>query len=229
MISAVQIASRLIPEGKIIEVRYRQEENNAVYTSNLKEAPFDICVLGNEQTASASEILTSSIVESGAGILVGDNTYGKALVQDIYRLPYGQAMKMTIGEYITRNGNKINGVGIKPDAFVLNERRPMDASGYTPFSYAGKYSEGDSSVDVKAAEERLSRMGYNVGDVDESFTSRTAAAVAQFQSDAGLFSYGVLDITTQVAINNTFLSLTEVVDKQFEYAYKYFGGTFADE
>ena len=229
MVSATDIASQLIPEGKIIEVKFRQEENNIVYTSSLKEAPFEICVLANANSASAAEILTSSIVESGAGILVGDNTYGKALVQDMYRLPYGQAMKMTIGEYITRNGNKINGIGIAPDAFILNERRPVDAGKYTAFTYAGKYSEGDSGIDVKAAEERLSLMGYKVGTVDEEYTSRTAMAVAQFQSDMGLFSYGVLDLTTQYAINNTFLTLTEVVDKQFEYAYKYFGGVIEEE
>lgn len=224
MVSAVQIASELIPEGRIIEVKYRQEENNTVYTSSLKEVPFDICVLANANTASAAEILTSSIVDSGAGILVGDTTYGKALVQDMYRMPYGQAMKMTIGEYITRNGNKINKVGIEPDKFVLNEKRPMDASGYTPFQYSGKYSAGDSGADVKAAEERLARMGYDVGDVDENYTEKTAKAVEQYQKDINLFPYGVLDLTTQVSINNTFLELTEIVDKQFDYAYEYLKG-----
>lgn len=221
MISAVNIASGLIPAGKIIELRFRNEKNNTVYNSELKEAPFDICVLGNQNTASAAEILTSSITESGAGILVGDTTYGKALVQDIFRMPYGQAMKMTIGEYITRNGNQINKTGIEPDQLVLNGVRPMDASGYTPFEYSGKYSVGSSGADVKAAEERLSRMGYTVGDVDENYTEETARAVTKFQSDAGLFPYGVLDHTTQVSINNTFLDLTEVVDNQFDCAYEY--------
>lgn len=224
MMSAVEIASELIPEGRIIEAKYKQEENNTVYTSKLKEAPFQICVLANSNTASASEILTSSIVESGTGILIGDNTYGKALIQDMYRISYGQAMKITIGEYITRNGNKINGVGIEPDEFVLNETRPIDTSKYTAFEYSSKYNIGDTGIDVKAAEERLARMGYNVGEVDENYTTQTALAVAEFQADVELYSYGVLDNTTQVAINNTFLGLTEVVDKQFEYAYEYLGG-----
>lgn len=219
--SAVQIASELIPEGKIIEVKFRDEKNNVSYESYLKEAPFDICVLGNEHTASAAEILTSSITESGTGILVGDTTYGKALVQDIFRMPYGQAMKMTIGEYITRGGNQINQVGIEPDKFVLNGVRPVDTSSYTPFEYSSKYSVGSSGADVKAAEERLSRMGYNVGEVDENYTAETAKAVEKFQEDAGLFPYGVLDRTTQVSINNTFLELTEVVDNQFDCAYEY--------
>ncbi|MCH5186175.1 MAG: PDZ domain-containing protein, partial [Oscillospiraceae bacterium] len=196
MISAVQIASELIPKGKIIEVKFRQEENNTVYNSYLEKSPFNICVLANAKTASAAEILTSSIVESGAGILVGDTTYGKALVQDMFRMPYGQAMKMTTGEYITRNGNKINGVGIEPTVFILNGQKPVDASKYTAFEYSGTYSVGDSGNDVKAAEERLAGMGYNVGDVDDNYTERTAAAVAEFQTDAGLFPYGVLDHTT---------------------------------
>jgi len=228
MMSAVMIASEIVPEGKIIEAKFRRDENDITYTSDLKEAPFQICVLGNENTASAAEILTSCIVDSGTGILVGDNTYGKALIQDMYRIPYDMAIKMTIGKYITRNGKEINKIGIEPNELVLNEISLVDASKYTPFEYKGKYNIGDTAQDIKAAEERLSLMGYNVGTVDDTYTQSTFDAIMKFQKDHELYPYGVLDNTTQVAINNVFLDQRELIDKQFEYAYKYLGGTIKE-
>ena len=67
-------------------------------------------------------------------------------------------------------------------------------------------------------------MGYNVGEVDDVFTEETENAIKRFQEDKGLFVYGVLDITTQVSINNTFYNMQEYVDKQFDAAYEFFGG-----
>ncbi|MCX7714727.1 MAG: S41 family peptidase [Clostridia bacterium] len=226
--SAVNVAKLIVPKGIITQLKFRQEENNITYMSDLENPKYKLAVLVNSNTASAAEVLAGAIYDSGVGVLIGDTTYGKGVVQDMYRLPTGQAMKLTTGYYLTRNGTSINGKGIEPNEIVLNSRRPVDNTKYVQFDYKTKYTVGDNGDGVKAAEQRLSLLGYYVGDVDNEFTEDTEDAVKAFQSDSGLFSYGVLDITTQVAINNKFLQMEEVIDNQLKRAYEVLGGNVSN-
>ena len=66
VVAAADIAKQIIPEGKIIDVKYRDETLDYTYYSELKETPFRIVTLVNENTASAAEILASSIQDSGS-------------------------------------------------------------------------------------------------------------------------------------------------------------------
>lgn len=223
--SAIDIAKMIVPKGVIITLEHRQEEKSKVYTSDLENPKYKFAVLINENTASSSEILASAMSESGVATLIGDTTYGKAVAQEAFVVAdaYG-GIKLTTAHYLTRNGNAIDGKGIDPDMVVLNVRRPVDNSKYTQFDYKQKCQVGDTAQNVRAAEERLNLMGYNVGEVDDVFTEETENAIKRFQEDKGLFVYGVLDITTQVSINNTFYNMQEYVDKQFDAAYEFFGG-----
>lgn len=227
--AAISIAKMIVPKGVIITLEHRQEEKSTVYMSELEEVNHKFAVLVNENTASAAEILASAMQESGVGVLVGDGTYGKAVAQEAFVLAdaYG-GVKLTTARYLTRNGNEINKVGITPDVVVLNEKRPVDTSKYTAFEYSEKYKVGDSGQSVRAAEERLSKMGFNVGEVDDEFTAETENAVYRFQEENGLYPYGVLDISTQVKINNIFYNMTELVDKQLDKAYELMGGTLTE-
>lgn len=222
--SAVNIAGMLVPEGKIISTDFRQPEKNQVYVSELKETKYDLKVLVNENTASSSEILTSAIQDSGAGKVYGTQTFGKAVIQEMYRLSGGMAIKLTVGHYITRNGNEINKVGIEPDEYITNGKRMVDMSRYTKFDYQSSWAVGDTSDNIKAAEERLRGMGYNPGPVDGLFTEETQEAIRLFQAKMGLYDYGILDKTTQVRLENEFCQLQEEVDTQLQTAYTDFGG-----
>ena len=75
-------------------------------------------VLVNEYSASASEILSGAIKDAGIGKLVGKKTYGKGIVQSVIELYDGSAVKVTIANYYTRNGNDIHLKGIEPDVEV---------------------------------------------------------------------------------------------------------------
>ncbi|MDQ6823985.1 MAG: S41 family peptidase, partial [Candidatus Eremiobacteraeota bacterium] len=77
-----------------------------------------LAVLVNGFTASASEITSGAIQDSGAGVLIGTRTFGKGVVQTIYPLPDGSAIKITTARYLTPNGRDINSVGIAPDINV---------------------------------------------------------------------------------------------------------------
>jgi carboxyl-terminal processing protease len=81
-------------------------------------------VLVNQYTASASEITSGAIQDSGVGELIGERTYGKGVVQSIHPLPDGSAIKITSARYLTPAGRDINLKGITPDIVTVE---PKDA------------------------------------------------------------------------------------------------------
>lgn len=110
----VSIANRIMPEGKIMTAKFKSNEK--VYYSELKEPFFEsIAVKISSKTASAAEILAAGLKESGAAVITGVNSYGKTSIQSIYRLENGGAFKLTCGNYLTRDGNDITEIGVKPD------------------------------------------------------------------------------------------------------------------
>ena len=72
-------------------------------------------VLVNGNSASAAEILAGAIKDYDKGVLLGTTTYGKGIVQRIFTLTDGSAVKLTISHYYTPLGNDIHKVGIVPD------------------------------------------------------------------------------------------------------------------
>lgn len=223
--SAVAIAQELIPKGKIIDVKYRDSSMNYTYRSTLDKAPFDIVVLVNKNTASASEILASAIRDSKAGILLGEQTYGKAVIQSPYYLNNGMVLKLTVGSYLTRNGNQINKVGLEPDKEVEQGKKKIDTSEYTKFDFLTPVSLGGSGVNVTAAKERLSVLNYYSGNLqNDVFNVDLRDAVADFQRNNALTDSGVIDVPTQIKLKEVFENTDVTVDLQLREAYKYFGG-----
>ena len=82
------------------------------------EIDIPVVVLVNQYSASASEILSGAIKDYGIGRLVGTTTFGKGIVQRIFDLKDGTAVKLTVSDYYTPNGNNIHGIGIEPDVEV---------------------------------------------------------------------------------------------------------------
>ncbi len=227
--AAVEIAEQIVPAGKIVDVIYRDESKNYSCESQLATAPYDIAVLVNGDTASASEILAGAIQDSGAGILVGENTYGKAVIQSTYPLMNGMVFKLTVGQYKTRDGREIDHVGLEPDREVRNKTEKIDTTGYTKFDFLTPTKLGDSGVNVTAAKERLSIMRYFIGNLsNDVFNTDLKEAVREFQKRNGLVDSGVLDIPTQIAIKEVFESLQTEIDEQLHRAYTHFGGNIDD-
>ena len=112
--AVTQIASEMLPEGLIF---YMEDKNGEREEYTCPGADFNIpmVVLVNGYSASASEILAGAIQDAGIGTLVGTQTYGKGIVQNLYPLGDGSAIKITIADYYTRNGRNIHKVGIEPD------------------------------------------------------------------------------------------------------------------
>ena len=223
LISAVNIAKMIVPEGVIVQTMFRQEEKNETFYSELKNPKYRFAVLVNQNTASAAEVLAGAMQDSKIGYLIGDTTYGKAVIQEMFQLSNG-GFKITTGHYLTRDGHEINKIGIDPDEQVMNTTQKVNMSRFTPFDYKIKWKVGEESDSVLAAKERLRLMGYYQGSMDTYFDTELESAVNQFQADTELYPYGVLDISTQVRIENEFYKREELVDNQLYTAYEYFGG-----
>lgn len=222
--SVVDVAKMVIPEGAIVHTIYRDDAQNLTFYSENKMPKFKFAVLVNGDTASAAEVLTGALQDSGVGYVIGETTFGKGLIQNVFNLPNGDAFKLTTGHYLTRNGNDINGVGIEPDERVKNQKRPVDLSKYETFDYKHKWRVGETGKGVLAAKQRLSIMGYYYGEINEYFDKALEKAVYDFQKAVNLYPYGVLDFSTQATMENNFYVMEVPVDNQLYTAYEYFGG-----
>jgi carboxyl-terminal processing protease len=194
---SVEVASRFVPEGPVVHIDRRSAPRQTL-RSELKEPKYNLAVLVNGGSASASEIVAGAVQDTGAGILIGTQTFGKGTVQQVLPLQNGGRLKLTIARYLTPSDRVIDGEGITPDIVVENPSPEGKYKGdLAPIKGARKLSLNSIGLDVLGAEQRLDTMGYSPGEVDGVFDSALEQAVRKFQSDTGLYSYGVLDITTQ--------------------------------
>lgn len=112
-----KIADKLVPEGTLVYT-IDKEGKRQDFISDKERIEIPLCLLVNGSSASASEILSGAIQDMGVGKLVGTQTFGKGLVQGIYRLKDGSGLKITIQKYYTPKGVCIQGEGIAPDYVV---------------------------------------------------------------------------------------------------------------
>lgn len=116
--SVCDILREILPEGLIVytEEKYGNREEETCDGKHQLDMP--LAVLVNENSASASEIFAGAVQDHEVGTIVGTTTYGKGVVQELRQLSDGSAVKLTVSNYYTPNGNSINKVGIKPDVEV---------------------------------------------------------------------------------------------------------------
>ncbi len=112
------IARQLLPKGVIVYTEDREGNREDYTCDGQNEIDIPVVVLVNQYSASASEILAGAIKDYNLGKLVGKTTYGKGIVQRIFDLKDGTAVKLTVSSYFTPNGINIHGVGIEPDVEV---------------------------------------------------------------------------------------------------------------
>ena len=113
----IKIAKILIPEGLIVYTQDKDGNKEEIF-SESEGIDIPLVVLVNEYSASASEVLAGAIKDRECGTLIGAKTYGKGVIQGVYDMPDGTAMKVTIAKYYTPNGICIDGVGIEPNKEV---------------------------------------------------------------------------------------------------------------
>jgi carboxyl-terminal processing protease len=122
----VEIADRLLPEGKIVYTEDRQKNQEVEY-SDKTELEIPLVVLINGNSASASEILAAAVKDYGKGTIIGTASFGKGLVQIIIPLDDGSGLKITIAKYYTPSGTSIHGIGVEPDIVVELDEKYKDS------------------------------------------------------------------------------------------------------
>ncbi len=113
------IVDELLGKGDLVvytEDKYGNREELITETRAAFNKPLIVLVNGN--SASASEILAGAIQDHEKGIIMGETTFGKGLVQRTFDLDDGSAVKITVSRYYTPDGSYIHGVGIEPDIIV---------------------------------------------------------------------------------------------------------------
>ena len=122
-----EIADELIGEGTIVYTK--DNKGNTEYLKSDKDKlGLPIAILTNENSASASEILTGAIIDNKVGISVGTTTFGKGLVQSVRELKDGTGYKLTTAQYFTPSGAYINGKGIPPTIEEKNLEKQLDVA-----------------------------------------------------------------------------------------------------
>jgi len=115
---ATAVASAFVPSGPIFTTRERTGAPVVARANGTAGPPLPLAVLVDGDTASAAEIVAGAIADDGLGTIVGTRTFGKGLVQSVFPLPDGSALKVTTARYVTPKGRDIDRIGIRPDVEV---------------------------------------------------------------------------------------------------------------
>ncbi|AAZ18561.1 conserved hypothetical protein [Psychrobacter arcticus 273-4] len=114
--SAVSVASLFMTDTDVVQIKSRQADSRTLSTKGaalFKSLP--VVVLQNRYSASAAEVLTSSLQAQKRATILGEISYGKGSVQSVIPLNDAQAVKLTVANYMTALGKKIDGIGVEPD------------------------------------------------------------------------------------------------------------------
>ncbi len=196
----LEVLKMLVVNDDLLHVQYKDNAKN--FRSDLKTPSFEVAVLVNGDSASASEIFAGAIQDTNTGVIIGEKTYGKGSVQGIFPLTNGEGFKMTVAEYFTPDWHKVDGVGITPDIIIpqtlpmetLLSDFPMAKEQYT-IKYLSKIKE------VKTIKAQLAYLGYDVDPDDSVYDQELAYIIPQFQRDFRIdLSYN-LDAETQATLN----------------------------
>lgn len=152
--AGLEIARLWIDRGTIVYTvnRNGMMGNFDAYGQALTEAP--LVVLVNQGSASASEILAGALQDNGRAKLVGEQTFGKGLIQSLFDLSDGSGLAVTVAKYETPNHRDINKLGITPDWEVSLDSIPVTRAGTASdrqYQAAVELLTGNSVLAAKAA------------------------------------------------------------------------------
>ncbi len=114
----LEIASLFLEKEDIVYQLDTKGEIEKITSTNNEKRDYEIVVIQDGSSASASEILAASLKESYGARVVGTNSYGKGTVQQAFTLSSGATVKYTIQKWLTPDGNDIDGIGVEPTDFM---------------------------------------------------------------------------------------------------------------
>lgn len=219
--AAIELAKRFVPEGTIAKLKYKNPEKNEDVTiaNGLQTAPYEMVLLVNGYSASASELFAGAVKDRKAGTIIGTNTYGKGSMQSVFRLITGCGVKYTIAEFHSPNDTRIHTIGVAPDFAVENTVHKITEEDFEPMVFSNE-KENDTKLNL-AIEQRLEALGCFHNEPDEVFDEETGEALKYFQMLKNLEITGEADIYTLVALNDIIYEYEYTDDDQLEAAKAY--------
>ncbi|HET6974738.1 MAG TPA: S41 family peptidase [Pyrinomonadaceae bacterium] len=215
---AIDVASEFLPRGKVVvSVKGRTEYSEPiVYKSTGSDpATVPLVVLINRNSASASEIVAGAIQDHGRGLIVGETSFGKGLVQRIFQLPFNTGLTLTTARYYTPYGRSLQrdySSGSLYDYYTRHEptedqppagangahnlEAPLSLASPTPHPHTGPavqtaagrvyYGGGGITPDIEVKEAANTPARLRIAEAAFQFTRQLAAGIVP-----GLESYRV--------------------------------------
>jgi carboxyl-terminal processing protease len=135
---AIDVASEFLPRGQVVvSVRGRTEYSEPIVYKSTGSDPTTVplVVLINRNSASASEIVAGAIQDHGRGLIVGETSFGKGLVQRIFQLPFNTGLTLTTARYYTPYGRSLQrdySSGSLYDYYTRHDAIDQPAASNTP-------------------------------------------------------------------------------------------------
>jgi carboxyl-terminal processing protease len=115
---AIEVAGTFLNGGAVVEFHRPNTAPQVLKASAQGDGTTPLVILVDAATASSAEIVAAALQDRSRAVIVGENTFGKAAVQDSKTLSDGSLIELTVGFYVTPNGKRIDGVGVAPDIYV---------------------------------------------------------------------------------------------------------------
>lgn len=187
---AIKVSNQFLPQGDLIVYTRGRVDNSDQDYHATKQGEFTdvpLVVLVNRNSASASEIVAGAIQDHDRGLIVGETTFGKALVQSIYRVSHGAGLALTTARYYTPSGRMIQ----RPwdgtfDEYLTYSMREQSPRVHSPTDR--KYTDGGREVFSGGGIEPDHRVSGPIEGFDPSRLGRLLAARREFASFAERFS-----------------------------------------
>ena len=236
---AIDVASEFLPRGQVIvSVKGRTEYSEPiVYKSTGSDpATVPLVILINRNSASASEIVAGAIQDHGRGLIVGETSFGKGLVQRIFQLPFNTGLTLTTARYYTPYGRSLQrdySSGSLYDYYTRHEQTedqppqnnrniesPLALASPTPHPHSGPavqtavgrvfYGGGGITPDIEVKEPANSPLRLRIAEAGFHFTRQLASGVVP-----GLESYRVDKVQYGKSAKATDLPITDRVVEAF--------------
>ena len=123
---SIHVADEFLDGGVVLHQVTNDNETSFVVEPGGDAISQPLVVLVNNRTASAAELVAGAIQDRGRGILIGQNTFGKGTIQQIFPLSDASSIHVTSAEWLTPNRNALDGVGLTPDIVMIPDENGRD-------------------------------------------------------------------------------------------------------